>query len=56
MSRTKGKAYVHGELWNAETDEPIAAGEGVILTGCFVLVTALRGMTVKIRKQRGEVW
>jgi membrane-bound ClpP family serine protease len=27
MSRRKGKVYVHGELWNAESDEPIAAGE-----------------------------
>ena len=41
--------HVHGELWNTETDEPIAAGDGVI-------VTAVKGMTVKVKKERGEVW
>ena len=46
--KEKGKVHVHGELWNAESDEPIAAGERVI-------VTALRGMTVKVKKERGEV-
>jgi membrane-bound serine protease (ClpP class) len=44
--RGKGKVYVHGELWNAESDEPIAAEERVI-------VTAVKGMTVKVRKERG---
>jgi membrane-bound serine protease (ClpP class) len=44
-----GKVHVHGELWNAESDEPIAAGDRVV-------VTALRGMTVKVKKERGEVW
>jgi membrane-bound serine protease (ClpP class) len=42
----KGKVYVHGELWNAESDEPIAADERVI-------VTAVKGMTVKVKKGRG---
>ena len=46
--KEKGKVQVHGELWNAESDEPIAAGERVI-------VTAVRGMTVKVKKERGEV-
>ena len=46
--KEKGKVHVHGELWNAESDEPIAAGDGVV-------VTALRGMTVKVKKARGEV-
>ncbi len=40
---------MHSEPWNAETDEPIAAGERVI-------VTAVRGMTVKVNKERGAVW
>jgi membrane-bound ClpP family serine protease len=48
MSRRKGWVYVHGELSNAETDEPIAAGDRVI-------VTALKGMTVKVKKEGGEV-
>jgi membrane-bound serine protease (ClpP class) len=42
----KGKVHVHGELWNAESDEPITAGERVI-------VTAVKGMTVKVKKERG---
>ena len=44
--REKGKVYVHGELWNAESEEPIAADERVI-------VTAVKGMTVKVKKERG---
>ncbi|HUJ88972.1 MAG TPA: nodulation protein NfeD [Syntrophorhabdales bacterium] len=44
--KEKGKVYVHGELWNAESDEPIAADERVI-------VTAVKGMTVKVKKERG---
>jgi hypothetical protein len=27
MSGKNRKVYVHGEPWNAETDEPIVAGE-----------------------------
>jgi len=46
--KEKGKVHVHGELWNAESDEPIAAGERVV-------VTAVKGMTVKVKKERGEV-
>jgi len=44
--KERGKVYVHGELWNAESDEPIAADERVI-------VTAVKGMTVKVKKERG---
>ena len=44
--KEKGKVHVHGELWNAESDEPIAAGERVI-------VTEVKGMTVKVKKERG---
>ena len=40
------------------SDEPIAAGDRVILTGgCPVaIVAAVRGMTVKVKKERGGVW
>jgi membrane-bound serine protease (ClpP class) len=44
--REKGKVRVHGELWNAKSDEPIAEGEGVI-------VTEVKGMTIKVKKGRG---
>jgi len=46
--KERGKVHVHVELRNAETDEPIAAGDRVI-------VTAMRGMTVKVKKERGGV-
>ena len=46
MARRKGKVHVHGELWNAESDEPIAAGDKVI-------VTEVKGMIVKVKKERG---
>ncbi len=39
-----GKIYVHGEIWNAESDEKIKKGEKVI-------VTALDGLTLKVKKQ-----
>ena len=40
------------------SDQPIAAGDRVILTGgCPVaIVAAVRGMTVKVKKERGGVW
>ncbi len=41
-----GKVYVHGELWKAQSDEPIAAGERVI-------VTAVKGMILNVKKERG---
>ena len=44
--REKGRVRVHGELWNAESDEPITADERVI-------VTAVKRMTVKVKKERG---
>jgi len=49
MSRRKRRVYVHSGLQNAQTDEPLAAGARVI-------VTAVKGMTVKVRKERGAVW
>jgi hypothetical protein len=56
MSRRKRRVYVHSGLQNAETDEPLAAGDRVILTGCFAIVTAVEGMAVKAKKERGAVW
>jgi membrane-bound serine protease (ClpP class) len=44
--REKGKVYVHGELWNAQSEEPIGEGERVI-------VTEVKGMIVKVKKERG---
>jgi membrane-bound serine protease (ClpP class) len=41
-----GKVCVHGELWQAESEEPIAAGERVI-------VTEVKGMIVKVKKGGG---
>jgi membrane-bound serine protease (ClpP class) len=43
-----GKVRVHGELWNAESEESIAAGDRVV-------VTQVKGMTVQVRKARGVV-
>ncbi|MEN3028158.1 MAG: NfeD family protein [Aquificaceae bacterium] len=39
----KGKVFVHGEIWNAVSDEPIRRGEPVI-------VEEIRGMVLKVRK------
>jgi len=44
--RESGKVYVHGELWNAQSEESIGEGERVI-------VTEVKGMTVKVKKERG---
>ena len=44
--KEKGKVYVHGELWNAQSEEPIGEGERVI-------VTEVKGMIVKVKKERG---
>ncbi len=44
--REKGKVYVHGELWNAQSEEPIGEGERVI-------VTEVKGMIIKVKKERG---
>jgi membrane-bound serine protease (ClpP class) len=43
----RGKVLVHGELWNGMGESPIRAGERVV-------VTAVDGMTVKVKKERGE--
>jgi len=49
MSRRKRRVYVHSGLQNAQTDEPLAAG-------ARVMVIIVRGMTVKVRKERDAVW
>ena len=38
-----GKVFIHGEYWEAHSDEPIAAGEKVV-------VEAVEGMLLKVRK------
>ena len=40
----KGKVFVHGELWNAVSDETIRKGDEVI-------VEKVEGLTVKIKKK-----
>ena len=44
--KEKGKVHVHGELWNAQSEEPIGEGERVI-------VTEVKGMIVKVKRERG---
>jgi membrane-bound serine protease (ClpP class) len=41
-----GKVFVHGEIWNGRSEEPIHEGEKVI-------VTAVEGLVVKVRKKGG---
>jgi membrane-bound serine protease (ClpP class) len=40
----KGKVFVHGELWNADSDERIQEGDEII-------VEKVEGLTVKIKKK-----
>jgi membrane-bound serine protease (ClpP class) len=41
-----GKVFVHGEIWNGKSEEPIYEGEKVI-------VTALEGFVVRVKKKGG---
>jgi membrane-bound serine protease (ClpP class) len=41
-----GKVFVHGEIWNGKSEEPISGGEKVI-------VTAVEGLVVKVKKKGG---
>jgi membrane-bound serine protease (ClpP class) len=41
-----GKVFVHGEIWNGKSEEPIQEGEKVI-------VTALEGFVVRVKKKGG---
>jgi membrane-bound serine protease (ClpP class) len=43
----RGKVFVHGELWDAISEEPVAAGERV-------RVTAVDGMTLRVKKEGGR--
>lgn len=43
---TRGKVFVHGELWNAISDTPVAAGTAVEVVG-------VDGMTLRVRPQGG---
>ena len=38
----KGKVSVHGELWDAKSDEPIKTGEEVIIIGVERLVIEVK--------------
>ena len=37
-----GKVFVHGEFWDAVSDEPVAAGEPVEVVGVRNLTLAVR--------------
>jgi membrane-bound serine protease (ClpP class) len=39
-----GKVFVQGEIWNARSDEPIRAGEKV-------LIEKVEGLILKVRKK-----
>jgi membrane-bound serine protease (ClpP class) len=41
-----GKVFVHGELWDARSEEPVAPGERV-------RVVAVDGMTLRVKKEGG---
>jgi membrane-bound serine protease (ClpP class) len=43
----RGKVFVHGELWDARSAEPIAAGERV-------RVTAVEEITLRVKKEGGR--
>jgi membrane-bound serine protease (ClpP class) len=40
--RPLGKVFVHGELWDAEAEQPVAAGEAVEVTAVRDLILAVR--------------
>jgi membrane-bound serine protease (ClpP class) len=42
----KGKVFLHGELWNAKSDEPITQGEQVVVTG-------VEGLLLIVKKKGG---
>ena len=46
--RPQGKVFVHGELWDATAEQPVAAGDAVE-------VIAVRDMSLAVRSlRRGE--
>ena len=40
--RPQGRILVHGELWNAESDEPIERGQKVEIIGVHDLMVRVR--------------
>ena len=38
----EGKIFVHGELWNAESDTPLAKGDKVV-------IQSVEGLTLKVK-------
>jgi membrane-bound serine protease (ClpP class) len=44
----RGKVFVHGELWDAVADEPVAVGEPVE-------VVAVRNLTLAVRRRQDSV-
>jgi membrane-bound serine protease (ClpP class) len=40
----QGKVFIEGELWNAVSDAPIAAGQPVT-------IVAIEGLTLKVKAQ-----
>jgi membrane-bound serine protease (ClpP class) len=43
----EGKVFIHGELWNAESETPVKAGERVV-------VVSIRDMMMKVERERGR--
>ncbi len=43
----KGKVSVHGELWEAKSDEPIKSGEEVI-------IIAIEKLVIEVKKKEGN--
>jgi membrane-bound serine protease (ClpP class) len=43
----RGKVFVHGELWDAVSEEPVAAGEPVE-------ILAVRNLTLAVRRYQGQ--
>ena len=50
-----GKVFVHGELWSAVADRPIAAGTAVKVVGVKGLKLAVRPLQEKASEIGGEV-
>jgi len=42
----KGKVFLHGELWNAKSEEPVKQGEHVVVTG-------IEGLLLAVKKKGG---
>jgi len=40
---TEGQVFLHGEIWSAESEEPVAKGEKVVVVG-------IQGLRLKVRR------